>query len=92
MEHISLIAGAFSTLIFVSSNVPMIWKAYCTRDLHSYSRLNIILANTGNLIYWVYVISLPPGPIWLLHLFYTVTSAFMLALLIRHNKNPSPHS
>jgi len=90
MEQISLIAGSFSAFIFVSSQLPMLWKAYRTRDLHSYSRLNIILANTGNLLYWLYVISLPPGPIWLLHLFYTVTSVFMLALLIRHNRNANP--
>lgn len=86
VEHISIIAGTFSTLIFVSSNLSMLWKAYRTKDLHSYSRLNIILANAGNLIYWIYVLSLPPGPIWLLHLFYTFTSAFMLVLLMRPKK------
>jgi hypothetical protein len=40
MENISIIAGTFSTVIFVFSNLPMVWKAYRTRDLASYSRLN----------------------------------------------------
>ena len=87
MEHISLIAGTLSTFLFVSSHIPMLRKAYRTQDLHSYSRLNIILANIGNLIYWVYVLSLPPGPVWLLHSFYTVASAFMLVLLIQYNRD-----
>ena len=86
MIQLSFIAGTFSTFIFVSSNLTMLWKAYRTKDLHSYSWLNIILANIGNLVYWIYVLSLPLGPVWLLHFFYTITSAFMLALLIRHNR------
>lgn len=86
MEHISLIAGLLSTSLFVSSNIPMVLKAYRTRDLQSYSALNIILANAGNLIYWLYVVSLPPGPVWLLHAFYTVTSAMMLLLLRQSSK------
>jgi uncharacterized protein with PQ loop repeat len=85
MANIAFIAGTFSTFLFISSNIPMLWKAHQTKDLHSYSPLNIILANIGNAIYWVYVLSLPPGPIWLLHLFYTLTSIIMLALLIRHS-------
>ena len=35
-------------------------------------------ANIGNAVYTVYVLSLPAGPIWLLHLVYTAVSAFML--------------
>lgn len=85
MAHIALIAGTFSTFIFIGSNVPMLWKAYQTKDLHSYSKLNIILANFGNLVYWIYVLNLPVGPIYLLHFFYTITSLVMLGLLIRHN-------
>jgi len=65
-EQLSLIAGAISSLMFVSSQVPMLLKAYKTRDLSSYSYLNIILVNVGNLIYRFYITSLPPGPIWLL--------------------------
>lgn len=86
MAQLSLIAGTFSTFLFVSSNIPMLWKAYRTKDLHSYSWLNITLANIGNLVYWIYVVSLPVGPVWLLHSFYTVTSFLMLMMLIRHSR------
>lgn len=82
-ETISLIAGMISSFIFVSSNFPMLWKAYKTKDLHSYSWSNIFLANAGNLVHWLYIVSLPFGPIWLLHTFYTVTSIFMLTMYLR---------
>ncbi|HEX9921363.1 MAG TPA: PQ-loop domain-containing transporter [Anaerolineae bacterium] len=88
-ETISLVAGLVSSFIFVSSNLPMLWKAYRTKDMHSYSWLNIFLANTGNLIYWLYVVSLPPGPIWLLHTFYTVTSILMLTMYLRFCRDRS---
>jgi hypothetical protein len=77
-QQLSLMAGAVSSLIFAGSHVPMLRRAYQTRDLRSYSRLNLMLVNVGNLIYWLYLISLPPGPIWLLHLFYTISSALLL--------------
>jgi hypothetical protein len=60
-QRLSFIAGAVSSLIFVGSHVPMLWKAYRTKDLRSYSRLNLMLVNVGNLIYWLYLISLPPA-------------------------------
>ena len=88
MAQFAIIAGIFSTLIFICSNVPMLWKAYQTKDLHSYSKLNLVLANIGNLVYWVYVLNLPAGPIYLLHLFYTITSIVMLLLLVRHSCKP----
>jgi hypothetical protein len=80
MEHLPFIAGTISGLIFISSHVPMLLKAFCTQDLHSYSRLNILLVNIGNLIYWLYLISLPLGPIWVLHTFYTISSGLLLIL------------
>lgn len=85
MANIAFIAGTFATFLFIGSNIPMLWKGHQTKDLQSYSSLNIVLANIGNAVYWIYVLSLPPGPIWLLHLFYTLTSIIMLALLIRHS-------
>jgi hypothetical protein len=81
-QNLSLIAGAISSLIFASSHIPMLLKAYRTRDLHSYSSLNLTLVNIGNLIYWFYVISLPPGPVWVLHSFYTVASVLLLVLYV----------
>jgi hypothetical protein len=79
----ALIAGTISSLMFVSSHVPMLLKAYRTGDLHSYSSLNLIMVNVGNLVYWLYVSSLPAGPIWVLHTFYTVSSALLLVMYCR---------
>lgn len=72
------IAGATSTAIFVSSNLPMLFKAIKTKDLKSYSLGNLVLSNLGNLVHWVYIASLPFGPIWFLHGFYTLVTAVML--------------
>ena len=77
------LAGLTATLIFASSTVPMVWKAYRTRDLRSYSLGNIALANLGNLAYSFYVFALPFGPIWLLHTFYLITTGLMLAWYVR---------
>jgi uncharacterized protein with PQ loop repeat len=77
-SQLSFIAGIISTLMFASSNVPMLLKAFKTRDLRSYSLAHIVLSNVGNGIHWLYIIDLPPGPIWALHAFYTVATALML--------------
>jgi uncharacterized protein with PQ loop repeat len=84
-EYLSFIAGTISSLIFVSSHLPMLWKAYKSKDLHSYSGLNIALLNVGNLIYWFYVIDLPVGPVWLMHTFYTISSGVLLTLFVRYH-------
>ena len=86
METIQLqyIAGATSTAIFVSSNLPMLFKAIKTKDLKSYSLSHLVLSNLGNLIHWVYVSSLPFGPIWFLHCFYTLVTAVMLLWYFRY--------
>lgn len=73
-----LFAGSFSCGIFISSNLPMLLKAFQTRDLKSYSLGQIILGNLGNCLYWIYLISLPFGPIWLIQGFFTLTSLLML--------------
>lgn len=83
MQTIAIIAGSISSFMFMSSHVPMLVKAYRTKDLHSYSCLNIILANVGNIVYWLYVFSLPPGPIWVMHTFYTISSGVLLILYAR---------
>ena len=74
----SIIAGSISSLIFISGTLSMLVKAYRTRDMNSYSMATLALNNVGNLIYWVYILSLPFGPIYLLHGFYTITTAFMV--------------
>ena len=72
------VAGIVSTLMFLGSNLPMVVQAIRSRDVSSYSRGYLVMTNIGNLVYTVYVLSLPAGPIWLLHLVYTAVSAFML--------------
>lgn len=83
-----VIAGTTSTIIFAASALPMLLKAYRTRDLGSYSRGNILMANTGNVVHSFYVYSLPPGPIWLLHSFYLITTAIMLVWYLRYEWRP----
>ena len=84
MLSVPTLAGFVSTVIFAASTVPMLVKACRSRDLASYSLGNIALANLGNAVYSVYVYSLPPGPIWLLHTFYLVSSALMLGWYLRY--------
>ena len=61
---IPVMAGTASTVLFAGSVLPMLVKAVRTRDLSSYSLANILTANLGNVVYAVYVYSLPRGPIW----------------------------
>ncbi len=84
MQTLPIVAGSLSALLFITGNIPMLWKALTTKNLQSYSLSNIILVNIGNLMYWVYVSSLPVGPIWLLHSFYTISMALMLLWYLRY--------
>jgi hypothetical protein len=83
-----LLAGIASTVIFAGSTLPMLGKALRTRDLGSYSLGNLLLANTGNAVHSIYVFSLPPGPLWILHSFYLVTTGLMLAWFLRYEHLP----
>ena len=78
-----VLAGVVSTAIFACSTLPMLTKALRTRDLASYSLGNLVLANAGNAVYSVYVLSLPVGPIWFLHAFNQLSTAFMLVWFLR---------
>lgn len=80
----AVLAGSTSTAIFVVSALPMLVKAFRTRDLDSYSRGQLVLANVGNAINSVYVFSLPVGPIWFLHAFNLVCTLLMLAWHLRY--------
>jgi uncharacterized protein with PQ loop repeat len=82
--NLPLIAGTVSSAIFAMSTLPMLLKAFSTKDLTSYSLTNIILSNVGNLIYTVYVYSLPVGPVWALHTFNLVTTGLMLFWYLRY--------
>lgn len=77
-----MIAGTASTVVFAISNLPMLRKALRTRDVSSYSLSSIAMINAANVVYSLYVFSLPPGPIWALHTFYLVSCAIMLALCL----------
>jgi uncharacterized protein with PQ loop repeat len=79
-----VLAGTVSTVLFAASTLPMLIKAARTRELASYSRGNLVLANAGNAVHSIYVFHLPPGPIWALHTFYVVTSGLMLFWHLRY--------
>ena len=87
--NLPVIAGMISTTIFALSTLPMLLKAFKTKDLRSYSLGNLLLANVGNLIYCVYVFHLPAGPIWLLHSFYLLNTALMLVWYVRYQRRRS---
>ena len=76
-------AGVLSTIIFAASTLPMVVRAAGTRDVSSYSRSHLLMTNAGNAVHTVYVVSLPPGPVWLLHCIYSCVSAFMFAAHVR---------
>ncbi len=83
---IQVLAGFASSTIFISSNFPMLFKAFRTKDMHSYSLGQLILGNLGNTVYWLYVCSLPIGPIWFLQGFFSLSSASMLFCYLRYEK------
>lgn len=88
LNSLPVIAGMISSLIFASGTLPMLYKALRTRDLRSYSLVNIAMSNLGNLVHWIYIASLPVGPIWLLHTFYTVSTAIMLVCYLSQRSRP----
>ncbi len=86
--NLPVIAGTISTIIFALSTLPMLVKAFRTKDLRSYSLGNILLANVGNVMHGIYVFHLPPGPIWLLHIFHLVTTGLMLIWYLCYEWRP----
>jgi uncharacterized protein with PQ loop repeat len=87
--HLPVIAGVISTVLFASSTLPMVLKAYRTKDLKSYSLGYLLLSNVGNVFYSIYVFDMPPGPIWLLHTFYLFTTGLMLVWYLRYERLPA---
>ncbi len=86
-HDLPLVAGTPSTSLFVVSYLPMLIKAFRTRDLRSYSVSNLVIANVGNAVHSVYVFSLPLGPIWFLHGFYLLATALMLVWYRRYTRH-----
>lgn len=70
----------------------MLVKAGRTKNLASYSLGNIVLANVGNLIYAIYVVSLPLGPVWALHAFHLGATGLMLFWYVRHSGQRQPRT
>jgi uncharacterized protein with PQ loop repeat len=87
IQTFQIAAGSISSLLFISANIPMLVKAYRTKNLRSYSLSNIALVNVGNILYWLYISNFPPGPIYVLHSFYTVTSVMMLIWYLRYERS-----
>ena len=81
---LQLAAGTVSSVIFAASILPMLTKVIKTKNLASYSLSQLALANLGNLIYWLYIVSLPVGPVWFLQGFYTITTGLMLLFYLRY--------
>ncbi len=82
------IAGFVSTALFAVGTLPMLTKAFHTRNLASYSLGNILMSNVGNLIYSFYVFALPPGPIWFLHSYNLISTGLMLVWYLRYERQP----
>ncbi len=85
-EILQLIAGSISSAIFAFATLPMLYKAWHSGDMRSYSLANLLLNNSGNFIHWLYISSLPFGPVWLLHSFYTVTTLLMLYWYVAYQR------
>jgi len=89
---LAVLAGSVSTVVFIASYLPMLYKAARTHDLASYSAGNLVLANVGNAVYSVYVFSLPAGPIWALHSFYLLSSLAMLGMWLTFRRRQAGQS
>ncbi len=85
---IATAAGALATAVFLASTVPMVWRAAVTRDMSSYSRAHLVMTNVGNAAHSLYVLSLPAGPIYVLHGTHVAVALFMLVWHLRHAVRP----
>lgn len=90
--NLPVIAGTIATFLFATSTLPMVVKAYRTKDLKSYSLGYLLLGNAGNIFYSIYVYNLPPGPIWMLHTFYLIVTGLMLFWYLLYEWSPKHFS
>lgn len=90
MGGVSATFGTLATVLFAISHVPMVVKALRTRDVRSYSLPNLVLVNVGNVLWTVYVLSLPLGPVWALHTLYLIAGATMLVMVLRRPRERGP--
>lgn len=82
--NLPVIAGFISTGLFAVGTLPMLTKAFRTKNLASYSLGNILMSNVGNVIYSIYVFNLPLGPVWFLHSYNLLTTGLMLVWYLRY--------
>ena len=86
--NLPTIAGFISTALFALGTLPMLAKAFHTKNLASYSLGNILMSNVGNIIYSLYVFHLPLGPIWFLHSYNLLSTGLMLVWYVRYEGLP----
>ena len=86
--NLPTIAGFISTALFTLGTLPMLTKAFRTKNLASHSLGNILMSNVGNLIYSIYVFHLPPGPIWFLHGYNLLSTGLMLVWYLKYEGLP----
>ena len=86
--NLATIAGFISTALFTMGTLPMLAKAFRTKNLASYSIGNILLSNVGNFINSIYVFHLPPGPIWFLHSYNLLSTGLMLVWYLKYEGFP----
>lgn len=82
--NLPTLAGFISTALFALGTLPMLVKAFRTKNLASYSLGNLLLSNVGNIIYSIYVFQLPPGPIWFLQVYNFLTTGLMLVWYLQY--------
>ena len=87
-QRLALLAGIISTSIFALSHIPMLVRAFRTKDLRSYSVGNLVLSNLGNGFHWLYVANLPFGPIWFLHGYNSLSTGLMLVWYLKYEGLP----
>lgn len=87
-KNLPTIAGFISTALFALGTLPMLAKAFRTKNLASYSLGNILMSNVGNIFYSLYVFRLPSGPVWFLHSYNLVTTALMLVWYLKYEGLP----
>jgi len=86
ISHLQILVGYLCTSIFMLSRVPMLLKAVRTRDLSSYSLGHLAMSAGANLLFWIYVVGLAFGPVWILQIFFTVTDLTMLTLCVKQRR------
>jgi hypothetical protein len=86
--NLPMIAGFISTALFALGTLPMLTKAFRTKNLGSYSLGNILMSNVGNLVYAIYVFHLPLGPIWFLHGYNLPSTALMMVWYLKYEGFP----